>query len=85
MESMRRISGRAPGSSVWKSWGHERIEFGVVAGRGLLAVERAAELVETMANIEIDVGGFDSERGLLKPQDYCDLPNVIFDGQYPYG
>ena len=43
-------------------------------------MERASELVETMVNIEVDVCGFDSERGLPKPQDYCNLPDVFFYG-----
>jgi hypothetical protein len=45
-------------------------------------MERAAELVEPMVSIGIDVYGFDAERGLPKPQDHRDLPNRFFDGQY---
>lgn len=59
------------------------IEFGVAGGRGLVAMERTAELVEEMTGIGIDVYGFDTEYGLPKPQDYRDLPNIFFDGQFP--
>lgn len=84
---MRPISGACSREQhLERSWGMIRIsviEFGVAGGRGLLALERAAELVETMVSIGIDVYGFDAGSGLPKPQDYRDLPNIFFDGQYP--
>lgn len=73
------------GSALGKVLGIESvsvIEFGVAGGRGLLAMEQAAELVEKMVDIQIDVYGFDAEQGLPKPQDYRDLPNLFFNGQY---
>lgn len=51
------------------------IEFGVAGGNGLLALERAAEIVESMFDVGIDVYGFDSGKGLPKPVDYRDLPH----------
>lgn len=51
------------------------IEFGVAGGNGLLALERAAEIVESMFGVGIDVYGFDSGKGLPKPVDYRDLPH----------
>lgn len=49
-------------------------------------MKRAAELVETMVRMRIDVYGFDAGRKLPKPEGYRDLPNLFFtffDGQYP--
>lgn len=74
------------GAALAKILGIERIsaiEFGVAGGRGLLAMERAAELAEETTGVGIDVYGFDTKSGLPKPQDYRDLPNIFFDGQYP--
>lgn len=51
------------------------IEFGVAGGNGLLALEQAAEIIETFFDVAIDVYGFDSGVGLPKPVDYRDLPN----------
>jgi len=59
------------------------IEFGVAGGNGLLAMERAAELLEEFFKTKIDVYGFDSARGLPQPQDYRDLPNLWSAGAYP--
>jgi hypothetical protein len=58
------------------------IEFGVAGGRGLLALEAIAELVERKTNIGIDVFGFDSGIGLPKPEDFRDHPNLWFQGQF---
>lgn len=79
------IWGVLQGAALGKVLGFERIsviEFGVAGGRGLLAMERAAELTEETLGIGIDVYGFDAERGLPKPQDYRDLPNIFLEGQY---
>ena len=46
-------------------------------------MERTAELVEDKTGISIDVYGFDTEYGLPKPEDYRDLPNIFFGGQFP--
>lgn len=59
------------------------IEFGVAGGNGLVAMERAAEFLEEFFKLRIDVYGFDSGRGLPRPQDYRDLPNLWSAGAYP--
>jgi len=59
------------------------IEFGVAGGNGLLALERAAEKLEGIFSIGIEVYGFDSGHGLPKSQDYRDVPNLWSAGSYP--
>ncbi|BFU90312.1 MAG: hypothetical protein NTAFB01_14990 [Nitrospira sp.] len=54
------------------------IEFGVAGRWGLFAMEGAAELVETMVSMGIDVYGFDAGRKPPKPEGYRDLPNLFF-------
>lgn len=58
------------------------IEFGVAGGRGLVALERIAALVEADLNIKIAVCGFDSGSGMPSPVDYRDLPHVWDKGFY---
>ena len=68
-----------------KSLGQTRIsviEFGVAGGHGLLALERAAEIIESLFDVAIDVYGFDSGRGLPKPVDYRDLPHFWKESFY---
>lgn len=68
-----------------KALGHTRIsviEFGVAGGNGLLALERAAEIIESLFGVAIDVYGFDSGRGLPKPVDYRDLPHFWKESFY---
>jgi hypothetical protein len=65
--------------------GYERItviEFGVAGGNGLLELERIARWVSRRARIGIDVVGFDSGRGLPKPTDYRDLPQLWDEGYF---
>jgi len=52
------------------------IEFGVAGGNGLVSMELAAEWIEKLLSVGIDVYGFDTGSGLPKPQDYRDLPNL---------
>lgn len=59
------------------------IELGVAGGNGLLALERAAELVEPRFAIGIDVYGFDAKSGLPRPRDHRDLPNLYQEGFFP--
>ena len=56
------------------------IEFGVAGGNGLLALEKAALQIESIFHVRIDVYGFDTGRGLPKPSDYRDLPNLFTEG-----
>ena len=58
------------------------IEFGVAGGNGLVALERAAEEAERLSGVGIDVYGFDTGRGLPKPKDYRDLPQLWGEGNY---
>jgi hypothetical protein len=58
------------------------IEFGVAGGHGLLALERAAEIIEALFDLAIEVYGFDSGRGLPKPVDYRDLPHLWKESFY---
>lgn len=58
------------------------IEFGVAGGNGLLALEKAADLVEEKIGIEIEVYGFDTGAGLPPPLDYRDLPNLYSETGY---
>ena len=60
------------------------IEFGVAGGAGLLALEHIAATVEQLIDIRINVYGFDTGKGLPKPKDYRDCPNIwIGEGQFP--
>jgi hypothetical protein len=59
------------------------IEFGVAGGNGLLSLERAASSIGECLEIEIDVYGFDTGRGLPKPIDYRDVPNLYLESAYP--
>jgi hypothetical protein len=59
------------------------IEFGVAGGRGLLALEQASVYAEEEFGVSIEVYGFDSGRGLPKPTDFRDCPNLFLEGQFP--
>ena len=59
------------------------IEFGVAGGRGLIALEKAAEMVENSLGIAVDVCGFDTGQGLPRPEDYRDLPDLYEASTYP--
>jgi hypothetical protein len=59
------------------------IEFGVAGGRGLLALEKASVYAEEAFGVSIDVYGFDTGRGLPKPTDFRDCPNLFLEGQFP--
>jgi hypothetical protein len=59
------------------------IEFGVAGGRGLLALEQASLHAEKEFGVRIAVYGFDSGRGLPKPTDFRDCPNLFLEGQFP--
>lgn len=73
------------GACVARHIGVERIsviEFGVAGGNGLLAMDRAAEMIEKELNVGIDVYGFDTGQGLPRPSDYRDLPNLYVEGTF---
>jgi hypothetical protein len=58
------------------------LEFGVAGGQGLLSLERIAQRVEALFGMRIDVFGFDTGRGLPKPTDYRDLPNLYTESDF---
>src|SRR5580698_8172310 len=49
------------------------VEFGVAGGRGLLELERLAEVIGPHFGVRISVIGFDNATGLPTPTDYRDL------------
>lgn len=64
-------------ASLAKKLGHQGvsvIEFGVAGGNGLLNLEMHAREVRKLMNIEVQIYGFDTGRGLPPPVDYRDLP-----------
>ena len=58
------------------------IEFGVAKGNGLLYLENLANRIEKELDIEIEIYGFDTGEGLIKPSDYRDLPYFFQGGMY---
>jgi len=59
------------------------LEFGVAGGNGLVILEKVGEKVEQIFGLRIDVYGFDTGKGLPKPQDYRDLPNLYLESAFP--
>jgi hypothetical protein len=65
--------------------GYERIsvvEFGVAGGKGLIALEQAAQWAEQCYGVAVEVVGFDSGLGLGAPKDARDLPNIWSQGAF---
>lgn len=65
------------GALLAKKLGLKRVsvlEFGVAGGRGLLSLEYHAREICKALDIEIDIYGFDTGKGLPAPRDYRDLP-----------
>jgi hypothetical protein len=80
------VWGALQGVALAKALGIPRvslIEFGVAYGTGALALERVSGTLEGMLGIDIDIYGFDTGKGLPKPQDYRDCPNLWSEGYYP--
>ena len=73
------------GAALAKVLGHRRIsviEFGVAGGTGLMSLERVADLVEQKTDLTVDVYGFDTGKGLPKPQGYRDVPYMWEEGDF---
>ncbi|WHZ16478.1 MAG: hypothetical protein OJF52_003328 [Nitrospira sp.] len=73
------------GAALAKVLSHSRVsvfEFGVAGGSGLVSLERVAGLVEQKTGVGIDVYGFDTGKGLPRPQDYRDLPYMWEEGDF---
>jgi|TARA_B100001093_G_scaffold47254_1_gene40148 hypothetical protein len=58
------------------------IEFGVAKGNGLIYLENLAARIEKELNIKVEIYGFDTGEGLIKPEDYRDLPYFFEGGMY---
>jgi hypothetical protein len=68
-----------------KALGIERIsviELGVAGGTGLVQMERASRVIERLLGTRFDVFGFDTGKGMPKPTDARDLPNLYGEGDY---
>jgi hypothetical protein len=50
------------------------IEFGVAGGNGLVEIERICDALSKKHGICYEIYGFDSGKGLPKPEDYRDIP-----------
>ena len=50
------------------------IEFGCAGGAGLIDLENICSEITRLTNVNFEIYGFDSGKGLPKPQDYRDLP-----------
>ena len=77
--------GMLNGAYVASNIGIDRIsviEFGVAGGNGLVAMDRATDLIERELGVRIDVYGFDTGQGLPKPTDFRDLPNLYRQGTF---
>lgn len=73
--------------SVWQATlcGYDRItvvELGVAHGNGLRALSTAAQWYQDQFDIKIDIVGFDTGQGLLKPQGYRDHPEMWDEGYF---
>ena len=58
------------------------LEFGVAKGNGLLCLEELASRIEKEIDIEIEIYGFDTGKGLIETKDYRDLPYFFQGGMY---
>ena len=73
--------------SVWQATlcGYDRItvvELGVAHGNGLRALSTAAKWYQEQFEIEINIVGFDTGRGLFDPQSYRDHPEMWDEGYF---
>jgi hypothetical protein len=59
------------------------VEFGVATGAGLLNLCHVAKLSSAATGVRIDVVGFDTGRGLPRPHDYRDHPELFQEGDFP--
>jgi hypothetical protein len=61
------------------------IEFGVAEGAGLSNLANIAASVTAETGVRIAVAGFDSGRGLPRPIDYRDHPEIWSEGDFAMG
>jgi hypothetical protein len=72
-------------ANVARNLGFDRfsaLEFGVAGGNGLVALESAADAVQELAGVKVDVHGFDTGIGLPPAVDYRDAPYVMDTGEF---
>jgi hypothetical protein len=60
------------------------VEFGVAGGNGLLALERAATVVEELVGVTVHVYGFDTGTGMPPPAEHRDLPWAVKPGYFAW-
>src|SRR5262249_28046902 len=80
------VWGAVQGINLAKVLGYKKvsfIEFGVAGGKGMTALELAAEKLESAFGIGIEIYGFDVATGMPKPNDNRDVPNLWREGIYP--
>jgi hypothetical protein len=80
------VWGALQGVNLAKALGFSKlsfIEFGVAGGNGLLELEKIAEKLEPVFDVDIQIHGFDAASGLPKAKDHRDLPNLWQEGFYP--
>jgi hypothetical protein len=59
------------------------IEFGVATGAGLLNLCRLADFTSRATGVKVNLIGFDTGRGLPRPHDYRDHPELFQEGDFP--
>ena len=61
----------------------QALEFGVAAGAGLINMARIAEKITAETGVRVKLTGFDTGKGMPKPIDYRDHPDLYGPGDYP--
>ncbi|NBS27084.1 MAG: hypothetical protein EBS81_12395 [Gammaproteobacteria bacterium] len=58
------------------------IEFGVAAGTGLMNLAKIASRVTSVTDVEFEIYGFDTGKGMPPPVDYGDHPELYQEGDF---
>jgi hypothetical protein len=58
------------------------IEFGVAAGTGLMNLAKIASRVTSVTDVEFEIYGFDTGKGMPPPVDYRDHPELYQEGDF---
>ncbi|MGH7707498.1 MAG: hypothetical protein ACREQ5_08140 [Candidatus Dormibacteria bacterium] len=59
------------------------IEFGVAAGAGLMNLCEIASKISRLTDVDFQIFGFDSGKGMPSPRDYRDHPEAFREGSFP--
>ncbi len=79
---------------LWRAAGEARrnayrrisaLEFGVAGGNGLIALEWHARAMARIFDLDIEVYGFDSGRGLPEAEDFRDIPQTFVPDSFHMG